>query len=59
MSKEKLKKDGPKVLENLGNTTTMDFEALHNLVGIFSIFLEVDKRKNPQKYIVKKSQKND
>ena len=59
MSEEIERKEDVKLVENGGNTTTMSFEALHNLVGIFSIFLEVDKRKNPQKYAIKKIQNND
>jgi len=51
MSEENYQQNTPKVSENIGNKTALDFEALHNLVGIFSILLEVDKRKNPQKYL--------
>ena len=56
MSEEKEKKEDTKLVENGGNKTTRTFEELHNLVGVFSILLEVDKRKNPKKYLnLKKS----
>ena len=59
MSEKIEEKGDTKLVGGGGNTTTMSFEALHNLVGLFSILLEVDRRKNPQKYAVKKAQNND
>jgi len=59
MSEEIKTKENEKLVVNSGAQTAMDFEALHNLVGLFSLLMEEDKRKNPQKYIPKKKQNND
>ena len=32
------------------NNIKIDFEAKQNLVGFFSLLLEIDKRNNPKKY---------
>lgn len=47
MSEEKEKKEE---LEKVGTSNTEKFEAEQNLLGIFAIFLAVDKRINPQNY---------
>lgn len=41
-------------LENIVEIKTSNSEEHDNLIGLFSILLRVDKRVNPQNYIVKK-----
>ncbi|HOL86968.1 MAG TPA: hypothetical protein PLK32_06390 [Defluviitoga tunisiensis] len=49
--------DGLKEQLNSQNKEMADFEARQNLLGFFSLLLEIDKRNNPQNY--KKSQNNE
>ncbi len=54
MSEEVIKKENKELLKKYISQPVMDFEAFHNLVGLFSLLMEEDKRKNPQKYAPKK-----
>ena len=50
MFKKKEEKPIIEVLENIVSPKQQDFEADQNLIGLFSILLQVDKRINPQNY---------
>jgi len=47
-----------KVTENKESQIAVDFDAKQNLIGVFSILLEWDKRINPQNYGLEVSQNN-
>lgn len=49
--------DGLKEQSSSQNKEMADFEAKQNLLGFFSLLLEIDKRNNPQNY--QKSQNNE
>ena len=58
MFEENKQKPVQKVSENSRNRQSVEFDAKQNLIGVFSILLEWDKRINPQNYGLEVSQNN-